>query len=876
VCLGAFSGWTTRLSGSPSTALPGKFWGKSFNLVWVDLSLQVSRLLPYLEGMTTTITKRDGTSVPWNINFINRAISLAYFDVLHDGAPNSSRETPKFGLSDEEFAKVETVSARVEALAAATPGLTVERTQDLVEDELLAAGGEFRAIAGSYISYRRGKASLRNSKPVSNGISDYISASKYCRYSPTFSRREVWHEAVNRVRGMHHYHVNECLPSLTVGANVEVNARSSYQDALISMSRPVSHAALDAVLGSSPEQISIASEIDDAFGNRGVEGKLVLPSMRSLQFGGEATLVNHARLYNCAFTHINRKKSFSEVLWLLLSGVGVGFSVQKHHVELLPHILDRSTEDDSPTIFHQVEDTIEGWANALDALMNAYWEGNNIEFDYSLLRKKGATLKISGGRAPGYRPLKKALTRVEAILRGAAGRRLKPIEVYDIIMFIAKAVLSGGVRRSATICLFSHDDQEMREAKTGNWFETNKQRSASNNSAILLRGNGDRAPFDALFNAQRQFGEPGFYFTDDTEHGCNPCVEIGLAPYLDITTDKVLASALARGVTTNDDGVPLSIGDRVSGWQMCNLSTINGRDVRKPEDFYAACRRAAIIGTVQASYTKFGYLQPVSELIVAQEALLGVSICGICDQPGILLDPKVLETGAEVVKLVNARLASALGIQPAARTTCVKPEGTASLLLECASGIHPRHAKRYFRRVQANKLDPVYKFFKGINAPMTEASVYGETDDVITFKVESPEGALTRHDMTAIEFLQKVALVQKHWVEHGTTHEDFNKGLRHNVSNTVTYQPHEAAKVADFIWNNRHSFTGVSLLQASGDHEFPQAPLMEVTTEGDIEMWGQLQYRQVDYKAMVETTDTTTLKDVAACAGGKCDISAVL
>lgn len=401
--------------------------------------------------MPTTITKRDGTSAPWNINFINRAIALAYYDVLHDGAPNSSRDNPKFGLTDEEFAKVETISSLVEMKADAIGNLTVERAQDLVEEALLSAGGEFRAIAGSYISYRRGKASLRNTAPVSNGISDYISASKYCRFSPTLSRREVWNEAVARVRGMHHYHVNECLPSLTIGAAVEVDAASSYRDARETMSRPVSQSALNALLGVSPEQISLNGEIDDAFGSRGVEGKLVLPSMRSLQFGGEATLVNHARLYNCAFTHMNRKKVFAEILWMLLSGTGVGFSVQKHHVAQLPFVLERSTEDDASTVFHKVADTIEGWADALDALMEAYWTGVNIEFDYSGLRKKNAPLKTSGGRAPGYRPLKKALQKVEAILRAAAGRRLKPIEVYDIVMFIAKAVLSGGIRRSAIL-----------------------------------------------------------------------------------------------------------------------------------------------------------------------------------------------------------------------------------------------------------------------------------------------------------------------------------------------------------------------------------------------------------------------------------------
>jgi ribonucleoside-triphosphate reductase len=828
----------------------------------------------YLVGiMSCLITKRDGSTTAWNITFINRAIALAFFDVLHHGSPNPSREHPKFGLDDDQYAKVEVISAQIEACAVALgDGLTVEKAQDLVEEVLLASGAEFRTVAAAYIAYRRGKAALRATKLVSNGITDYISASKYCRFSESLSRREVWPEAVDRVGAMHHYHVSECLPNVDF---TTANTRDSYRAALVGMDRPVREASFAALMAVSPESVSIYDEIAEAMG--AVKRREILPSMRSLQFGGEATLANHARLYNCAFTHINRKKVFSEIIWLLLSGTGVGFSVQKHHVALLPHILDRSKEDDAPTVFHQIEDTIEGWGNAIDALLNAYWQGYNIEFDYSLIRRKGARLKTSGGRAPGYRPLRKALMKIEAILRGAAGRRLKPIETYDIVCFMAKSVLSGGVRRSATICLFSADDEEMRNAKADpNWFEKNPQRSASNNSAVLLRGNGDRSEFDALFAAQRQFGEPGFYFSANTEFGANPCVEIGLVPYLDITDSEMLARVLLRGVSLNDDGMPIKIGDRLSGWQMCNLSTISAVAIKTPQDFFRACRRAAIIGTVQASYTKFPYLGPVSEMIVEQEALLGVSICGILDRPEILLDPEVLETGAEIVKLVNARTAKALGINPAARTTCVKPEGTASLLLECGSGIHPRHAKRYLRRVQANKLDPVYQYFKSINPGMTEPSVYGETDDVIAFKVEAPAGALTRHDMAAVEFLQKVALVQKHWVETGTVHEKFNPGVRHNVSNTVTYQKEEAAAVSDFIWANRHSFTGVSLLQSSGDHEYQQAPLMEITTEADIEMWSRLQYRQVDYKAIVEKEDTTTLKDVAACAGGKCDVSLAL
>jgi ribonucleoside-diphosphate reductase alpha chain len=597
-----------------------------------------------------------------------------------------------------------------------------------------------------------------------------------------------------------------------------------------------------------------------------VERREVLPSMRSLQFGGEAILSKHARIYNCAFTYIDRLEAFRETLYLLLCGCGVGFSVQTRHVSKLPPFASRRSEL-APVVFC-IPDTIEGWADALHVLMTAAVEGRGVQFDYSAIRPEGAPLRTSGGRAPGPQPLFHSLTRIEAIVTKAAGRRLRAIEAYDILMWAAKAVLSGGVRRSATICLFSADDAEMIAAKTGNWFAENPQRAASNNSAIIVRGEATRAQFDALFEAQKQFGEPGFYFVEDPEYGANPCVEIGLHPRLMLDD-----AAIARLRELGEAG-ELRRGEVRTGVQFCNLTTISAAVAETPADFFRLCAHAALIGTLQAGYTDFDYLPPVSRVITEREALLGVSICGILDRPSLLLDPAVLRAGAEIVKAVNAVVARALGIPPAARTTCVKPEGTASLLLGTSSGLHPHHAPRYFRRVQANVHDPIYRHFRAANPHMAETSVYdpnGRTE-VITFPVEGPDFGIYRDEVSAVTHLEYIRLVQENWVQAGRRHERHSPGLHHNVSCTVTVRPDEWRAVADFIWDHRDRFTGVALLQDCGDKLYAQAPREALATAQDITKWNGLVYQTVDYTTLEESEDITELKQTAACAGGACEI----
>jgi ribonucleoside-triphosphate reductase (thioredoxin) len=679
-----------------------------------------------------------------------------------------------------------------------------------------------------------------------NGLQDFIAISRYARYSPDLRRRETWAEAVGRVRDMHLTHFADT--SLGDAALAALSAGDVSADDLARIGR----------LG------RLHDVARAAFG--AVERREVLPSMRSLQFGGEAILNKHARIYNCAFTYIDRLEAFRETLYLLLCGCGVGFSVQRAHVAKLPPLAPLLSK--APVVTHVVADTIEGWADALHQVMLAAVEGRRVIIDYSAIRPAGAPLRTSGGKAPGPEPLFHSLTRIEHIVQRAAGRRLRSIEAYDILMWAAKAVLSGGVRRSATICLFSADDEEMAAAKTGNWFQDNPQRAASNNSAIIIRSEATRAQFNRLFEAQKQFGEPGFYFVEDPEYGANPCVEIGLHPRL-----KLDAAAVARLRELGHAG-ELREGDVLSGVQFCNLTTVSAAASETPAHFYQLCAHAAVIGTLQAGYTDFTYLSPVSRLITEREALLGVSICGVLDRPDVLLDPEVLRTGAAVVKTVNAIVARALGIHPAARTTCVKPEGTASLLLGTSSGLHPHHALRYLRRVQTNVYDPIFQHFKRRNPHMVEPSVYDMNDrtEVITFPVEGPAFGIYRDDLSAVKHLEYVRLVQQHWVQAGRRHEKYSPGLHHNVSCTVSVRCDEWPAVADFIWDNRQNFTGVALLQDQGDKAYAQAPREAVTTAADIAKWNALVYQNVDYTLLREEEDLTELKQTVACAGGACEL----
>jgi len=594
----------------------------------------------------------------------------------------------------------------------------------------------------------------------------------YSRWDDTKERYESWDESVSRVMNMH---------------------RDYYADKM------------------SPELSQLIDEAESLY-----KLKYALGAQRALQFGGDQLRKHMMRMYNCTSTYADRPRFFSELFYVLLCGAGAGFSVQTHHVEKLPNLAERKKQAKGWI----VEDSIEGWADALGALMSSYFvgggqfpemEGRKVYFDLNQIRPKGSM--INGGfKAPGPEPLRRALDKIEHILQTIvlSGRdRLKPIEVYDIAMHAADAVLAGGVRRSATICLFSPDDEEMINAKTGNWFIDNPQRGRSNNSAVIVRSEITRSDFKKIMGSIKEFGEPGFFFVEDRDITTNPCVEIGMYPQID--------------------------GE--SGWQGCNLTEINGGKCTSTAEFFKACRAGAILGTLQAGYTDFKYLTETSKKIFEREALLGVSITGWMNNPDILFDEETQRQGAEIVKSVNKEVAKLIGINPAARTTCVKPSGNASVLLETASGIHAEHSARYLRHIQLNKETEVGQLLAKTNPYMVEESVWSAngTDYCVAFPIITPEGSLYREEMYGTELLKKVSKVQNNWVEAGTNVElCANPKTRHNVSNTVTVMPHMWSEVEDYVFENRNNFAGISFLAGMGDKDFAQAPMTEVLTEGQI------------------------------------------
>ena len=608
----------------------------------------LSRAIP---AAARLVAKRDGTRVRFDLNKVTRAIALAFHEVRTDNAANPYRDDMLacYGLQSVDFAEVTRIAAGVSQMLelhyrdGRHP--TIEQVQDAVEKAIAGAG--HWEVARAYMLYRARRAERRLTQYANNGLSDYIAMAKYARYRPELGRREIFTEGVERVRDMHlHFFADKLKQRLPVELPADVaELAGSKADLLV---RAWSGADLGGL-------------IREAFAQ--VAAKKVLPSMRSMQFGGEAILGNHSRMFNCSFSNVDRLEFFREYFYLLLSGCGVGFSVQKHHIALLPPLPARAADNDLPMEHHHVADTIEGWADALHALMLSFLEGRKVEFDYSAIRPRGAWLKTSGGKAPGHLPLKKALNRVEQILEQVAGRMFRPIEVYDICMFIAKAVLAGGIRRSATICLFSPDDEEMMNAKTGNWFEQYPQRSASNNSAVLSRSDRSAEHFRKLFRAQKEFGEPGFYFCDNPDAGCNPCAEISLLPVVDWELSPTELSDLFRHGYKGD----LPGTARLSGFQHCNLTTINGHAAATETAFYKACLAATAIGTLQAAYTDMPYLGPVTRLLNEHDALLGVSICGFMDNPGVLFDQEILAQGARLCRAANRLIAGLIGIRPAAK-----------------------------------------------------------------------------------------------------------------------------------------------------------------------------------------------------------------
>lgn len=748
----------------------------------------------------------------------------------------------------------------------------------------------------------------------------------YSRYDDDLGRYESWEESVDRVMTMH---------------------RQKYADKLTP--------ALEELMDFVEEQY---------------KGKRMLGAQRALQFGGEQILKHEAKLYNCTAGYLDRLEFFGEYIYLLLCGAGVGFSVQRHHIEKLPKMFPRTGE----VVQFEIGDSIEGWAEAIDVLFSSFgggfgkypdYNGKKIYFDYSKIRPKGS--KISGGfKAPGPEPLRKCINICEDILTRVAAEDgiLKPIHAYDLSMHIADAVISGGVRRAATIALFSKDDEEMLNAKTGSWFIENPQRARSNNSVILVRDETTLEDLQEIANSIKEFGEPGFILTDNKDFVYNPCLtgdalvtvrdhdvtregehvaqgleyQIPLAMLVDLyeqssilpmiktvntETGEVEWQKLAGAVLTrknaevfevtdistgrtikatadhliwtrnrgyvkvcelkeddslmieseegnekglvvkntrNEDVYDIAVEnnhnffangilvhncveigmlpvteDGESGFQACNLCEINGLMCNTEEDFYEACKAAAILGTLQAGYTNFRYLSPATQKIVEREALLGVSITGWMNNPHILFDEKVMKKGAEIVKEWNRKVSEMIGINQAARTTCVKPSGNSSVLLQTANGIHGEHSPMYFRHVQMSKDAEVSKLIKEYFPEMIEDSVWSPmgTEYCIAFPFVASENSIFKNDLLGVKQLEYVKKAQQNWVEHGTNeHLCVDERNRHNVSNTITVDDWD--EVIEYVHDNKQWFAGISFIPMSGDKDYAQAPNAQVLSEEEI------------------------------------------
>ena len=603
---------------------------------------------------------------------------------------------------------------------------------------------------------------------------------KYAKYLPEENRRETWEELVTRNRNMH----IKRYPQLK--ENIEEVYKLVYD-------------------------------------------KKVLPSMRSLQFGGKPIEISPNRVYNCAYMPIDHIDSFSECMFLLLGGTGVGYSVQRHHVAKLPPVNKPYPKRKKRFL---IGDSIEGWADAIKVLMKSYLngKGSRIEFDYSDIRPKGAQLVTSGGKAPGPQPLKECIVKLTGILdQKEDGDQLSTLEVHDIVCHIADAVLAGGIRRAALISLFSADDDQMIACKSGSWWELNAQRGRANNSAVLMRHKITKEFFMDLWKRVELSGagEPGIYFNNDKDWGTNPCCEIALRPY-----------------------------------QFCNLCEVNVSDIESQEDLNMRVKAAAFIGTLQAGYTDFHYLRDIWRETTEKDALIGVSMTGIGSGTVLGYD---MTKAADIVKRENSRVAKIIEINKAARCTTVKPAGTTSLTLGTSSGIHAWHNDFYIRRIRVGKNESIYGYLVNNHPELVEDEYFRPHDTaVISIPQKAPAGSILRTE-SPFDLLERVKKMSKEWIKPG--HRTGSN--THNISATVSLRENEWELAGEWMWKNRKYYNGLSVLNYDGG-TYTQAPFEDITKEKYEELLKPL--KEVNLSNISEEEDNTNLTGELACAGGACEI----
>jgi len=614
-----------------------------------------------------------------------------------------------------------------------------------------------------------------------NILSDITVHMKYARYMPELNRRETWDELVDRNMQMH----IKNYPKL----EIEIRKAYSY-----------------------------------------VFTKKILPSMRSLQFAGKPIQVSPNRLYNCSYLPVDDVEAFNEIMFLLLSGCGVGYSVQQHHIKDLPNVTKPFVKRSRRFV---IGDSIEGWSDAVKVLMKTYLSNkklSKVNFDYTCIRPKGARLVTSGGKAPGPQPLKECLTKVEGILQSKEdGTALTSLEVHDIICHIADAVLAGGIRRAALISLFTATDNEMIACKSGSWWETNPQRGRANNSAVLMRHKVTKEFFMDLWKRVELSGagEPGIYLNNDKDWGTNPCCEIALRPF-----------------------------------QFCNLCEVNVSDVKDQEDFNNRVKAAAFIGTLQAAYTDFHYLREIWKETTEKDALIGVSMTGIGSAAVLQMDMKA---AANIVTKENTRVAKILGIKSSARCTTVKPAGTTSLVLGTSSGIHAWHNDYYVRRMRVGKNEAIYKYLSKSHPELIEDEYFRPHDTaVISVPQKAPAESILRTE-SPFDTLERVKRVAQEWIKPG-----HRRGSNtHNVSATISLKKDEWEKAGEWMWSNRDYYNGLSVLPYDGG-TYTQAPFEDIS-ESDYNKMSKV-LSNIDLTKVVETDDNTDLSGELACAGGNCEI----